>query len=100
MEYIIALSQLLLFIIFSYTLKCEVSKEYSDSLIPVSIRTFIMCTTAILFFVLFEKQYQTSLIFSLIFIPITSVLAYLVLNKVLPRMKIEDVDSNDALLKH
>lgn len=70
MEYIIAFSQLILFVIFFFTLKCELSKEYSDSFIFVSVRTLIMCSSAIAFFLLFESKYHNLISLALVFFPI------------------------------
>ena len=47
MDFVIAFSQLLLAVIFMLTLKCELSKECSDSILYVCIRTFIMCSSVI-----------------------------------------------------
>ena len=58
MDFVIALSQLLLAVIFLFTLKCELSKECSDSILYVCVRTFIMCSSAISFFLLFEPKYH------------------------------------------
>ena len=58
MDFVIAFSQLLLAVIFMFTLKCELSKECSDSILYVCIRTFIMCSSAISFFLLFEPKYH------------------------------------------
>ena len=88
MECIIALTQLILVIVFSYTLRCELSKHYSDKILAVSIRTLIMCISAVVFFMLFEKQYQNNVFVLSVFITFSTTLAYVVLNKILPRMKI------------
>lgn len=58
MDFVIAFSQLLLAVIFMFTLKCELSKECSDSILYVCVRTFIMCSSAISFFLLFEPKYH------------------------------------------
>ena len=42
MDFVIAFSQLLLAVIFMFTLKCELSKECSDSILYVCIRTFFL----------------------------------------------------------
>ena len=69
MEYIIAFSQLVLFTLFLFTLKCELSKRYSDSIVFVSLRTFIMCASAIIFFMLFESKYHNLLSLTLLLVP-------------------------------
>lgn len=84
MDYIIALSQLILFAVFVFTLKCELSKNYSDSVVFVSIRTFIMCSSAITFFMLFEHKYQNVAFLALVFIPVISGLLYTTLEKISP----------------
>ena len=58
MDFVIAFSQLLLAVIFLFTLKCELSKECSDSILYVCVRTFIMCSSAVSFFLLFEPKYH------------------------------------------
>ena len=58
MDFVITFSQLLLAVIFMFTLKCELSKECSDSILYVCVRTFIMCSSAISFFLLFEPKYH------------------------------------------
>ena len=52
MDFVIAFSQLFLAVIFMFTLKCELSKECSDSIPYVCIRAFIMCSSAIAFFLI------------------------------------------------
>jgi hypothetical protein len=95
MEYIIAFSQLILFVIFFFTLKCELSKQYSDSFIFVSVRTLIMCSSAIAFFLLFEKTYHNIIFLSTVFVPILSGILYITLELISPsstRCKKEDYD--------
>ena len=76
MDFIIAFSQLVLAIIFLFTLRCEVSKDCSDSIPYVCIRTFIMCISAISFFLLFEPKYHNISFFIITIIPIVSGLIY------------------------
>ena len=70
MDFVIAFSQLLLAVIFLFTLKCELSKECSDSILYVCVRTFIMCSSAISFFLLFEPKYHNISFILVAFIPI------------------------------
>ena len=96
MEYIIAFSQLVLFVIFFFTLKCELSKEYSDSFLFVSVRAFIMCASAIVFFLLFEKTYHNIAFLSVVFVPTLSGILYITLELVSPskmKCKKENYDS-------
>ena len=96
MQYFIILSQLILLAIFASTFKCEMSKHCSDSFIFVSIRAFIMCVTAIAFFLLFEKSYHNITFLSIVFVPTLSGIIYITLEVVLPsktRCKKEDYDS-------
>ena len=76
MDFVIAFSQLLLAVIFMFTLKCELSKECSDSIPYVCIRTFIMCSSSISFFLLFEPKYHNISFFIIVAIPIVSGLIY------------------------
>lgn len=76
MDFVIAFSQLLLAVIFMFTLKCELSKECSDSIPYVCIRTFIMCSSAISFFLLFEPKYHNISFFIIATIPIVSGIIY------------------------
>ena len=76
MDFVIAFSQLLLAVIFMFTLKCELSKKCSDSILYVCIRTFIMCSSAISFFLLFETEYHNISFFIIAIIPIVSGLIY------------------------
>ena len=77
MDFVIAFSQLLLAVIFLFTLKCELSKECSDSILYVCIRTFIMCSSAISFFLLFETEYHNlSFIIIIVSIPIVVGMLY------------------------
>ena len=95
MEYIIAFSQLILFVIFFFTLKCELSKEHSDSFIFVSARAFIMCASAIAFFLLFEKTYHNITFLSVVFVPTLSGILYITLELMSPskvKCKKEDYD--------
>ena len=76
MDFVIAFSQLLLAVIFMFTLKCELSKECSDSILYVCVRTFIMCSSAISFFLLFEPKYNNISFFIIAIIPIVSGIIY------------------------
>ena len=76
MDFVIAFSQLLLAVIFMFTLKCELSKECSDSILYVCIRTFIMCSSAISFFLLFEPKYHNLSFIIIAFIPIVVGILY------------------------
>ena len=70
MDFIIAFSQIILAIIFLFTLRCEVSKDCSDSVLYVCVRAFIMCSSAIAFFLLFEPKYHNISFFIIAAIPI------------------------------
>ena len=70
MDFVIAFSQLFLALIFMFTLKCELSKKCSDSILYVCIRTFIMCSSTISFFLLFETEYHNLSFIVIAFIPI------------------------------
>lgn len=87
MGYIIAFSQLLLFIVFIITLKCELSKNYTDSVLAVSARTLIMCLSSILFFILNEYSQPPNIWLTVVSVPLLLIAAYIVLYKVLPKMK-------------
>ena len=76
MDFVIAFSQLFLAVIFMFTLKCELSKECSDSILYVCARTFIMCSSAISFFLLFEPEYHNISFFILAIIPIVVGIIY------------------------
>ena len=76
MDFVIAFSQLLLAVIFMFTLKCELSKECSDSILYVCVRTFIMCSSAISFFLLFEPKYHNLSFIIIAFIPIVVGILY------------------------
>ena len=76
MDFVIAFSQLLLAVIFLFTLKCELSKECSDSILYVCIRTFIMCSSDISFFLLFEPKYHNISFFIIAAIPIVVGIIY------------------------
>ena len=76
MDFIIAFSQMVLAIIFLFTLRCEVSKDCSDSIPYVCIRAFIMCSSAIAFFLLFEPKYHNISFFILAIIPIVVGIIY------------------------
>ena len=96
MEYIIAFSQLILFVIFFFTLKCEMSKHCSNSFLFVSVRAFIMCASAIAFFLLFEKTYLNINFLSVVFVPTLSGILYITLEVISPsntKCKKEDYDS-------
>ena len=95
MEYFIILSQIILLAIFTFTLKCELSKEYSDSFVFVSVRAFIMCASAIAFFLLFEKTYHNITFLSVVFVPTLSGILYITLELMSPskvKCKKEDYD--------
>lgn len=77
MDFIIAFSQIILAMIFLFTLRCEVSKDCSDSIPYVCIRTFIMCSSAISFFLLFEPKYHNISFFIITIIPIVVGITYL-----------------------
>lgn len=76
MDIVIAFSQLLLAVIFLFTLKCELSKECSDSILYVCVRTFIMCSATISFFLLFEPKYHNLSFIIIAFIPIVVGIVY------------------------
>lgn len=76
MDFIIAFYQIVLALIFLFTLRCEVSKYCSDSFLYVCIRTFIMCSSAISFFLLFEPKYHNISFFIIFIIPIVSGVIY------------------------
>lgn len=76
MDFVIAFSQLLLAVIFLFTLKCELSKECSDSILYVCVRTFIMCSSTISFFLLFEPKYHNLSFIIIAFIPIVVGILY------------------------
>lgn len=76
MDFVIAFSQLLLALIFLFTLKCELSKKCSDSILYVCIRTFIMCSSAISFFLLFEPKYHNLSFIVIALIPIVVGMLY------------------------
>lgn len=93
MQYFIILSQLILLAIFAFTFKCEMSKHCSDSFIFVSVRAFIMCVSAIAFFLLFEKDYHNLTFLMVVFVPILSGTLYIVLELMSPsKMKCKKVD--------
>ena len=76
MDFIIAFSQIILAMIFLFTLRCEVSKDCSDSIPYVCIRTFIMCSSAISFFLLFEPKYHNISFFIVTTVPIVVGIIY------------------------
>lgn len=55
------------------------SKHCSDSFVFVFVRAFIMCVSAIAFFLLFEKNYHNITFLAVIFIPFLSGILYAVL---------------------
>ena len=55
------------------------SKYCSDSFVFVSVRAFIMCASAIAFFLLFEKTYHNITFLSVIFVPSLSGILYITL---------------------
>ena len=65
MYFIIAFYQIVLAIIFLFALRCEISKDCSDSIPYVCIRAFIMCSSAISFFLLFEPKYHNISFFTI-----------------------------------
>ena len=79
MQYFIILSQLILLTIFVFTFRCEMSKYCSDSFVFVSVRAFIMCASAIAFFLLFEKTYHNITFLSVVFVPTLSGILYITL---------------------
>ena len=95
MDYFITLSQLILLTIFTFTLRCEMSKHCSDSFVFVSVRAFIMCASAIAFFLLFEKTYHNITFLSVVFVPTLSGILYITLEIMSPskvKCKKEDYD--------
>ena len=95
MQYFIILSQLILLAIFTFTLRCEMSKHCSDSFVFVSVRAFIMCASAIAFFLLFEKTYHNITFLSVVFVPTLSGILYITLGIMSPskvKCKKEDYD--------
>ena len=76
MDFVIAFSQLILVVIFLFTLKCELSKKCSDSILYVCIRTFIMCSSTISFFLLFETEYHNLSFIIIVSIPIVVGILY------------------------
>ena len=95
MEYFITLSQLILLVIFVFTFRCEMSKYCSDSFVFVSVRAFIMCASAIAFFLLFEKTYHNITFLSVVFVPTLSGILYITLEIMSPskvKCKKEDYD--------
>ena len=71
------------------------SKYCSDSFLFVSVRAFIMCASAIAFFLLFEKTYHNITFLSVVFVPTLSGILYITLELISPnstRCKKEDYD--------
>ena len=71
------------------------SKYCSDSFVFVSVRAFIMCASAIAFFLLFEKTYHNITFLSVVFVPTLSGILYITLELISPsstRCKKEDYD--------
>ena len=71
------------------------SKYCSDSFVFVSVRAFIMCASAIAFFLLFEKTYHNITFISVVFVPILSGILYITLELMSPskmKCKKEDYD--------
>ena len=69
------------------------SKYCSDSFVFVSVRAFIMCASAIAFFLLFEKTYHNITFLSVVFVPTLSGILYITLELISPsstRCKKED----------
>ena len=95
MQYFIILAQLILLVIFVFTFRCEMSKSCSDSFVFVSVRAFIMCASAIAFFLLFEKTYHNITFLSVVFVPTLSGILYITLELMSPskvKCKKEDYD--------
>lgn len=95
MQYFIILSQIILLTIFTFTFRCEMSKHCSDSFVFVSVRAFIMCASAIAFFLLFEKTYHNINFLSVVFVPTLSGILYITLELMSPskvKCKKEDYD--------
>ena len=72
------------------------SKHCSDSFVFVSVRAFIMCASAIAFFLLFEKTYHNITFLSIVFVPTLSGILYITLEVISPsntKCKKEDYDS-------
>ena len=95
MDYFITLSQIILLTIFAFTFRCEMSKYCSDSFVFVSVRAFIMCASAIAFFLLFEKTYHNITFLSIVFVPTLSGILYITLELMSPskvKCKKEDYD--------
>jgi len=84
MDYFITLSQIILLTIFAFTFRCEMSKHCSDSFVFVSVRAFIMCASAIAFFLLFEKTYHNITFLSVVFVPTLSGILYITLEIMSP----------------
>ena len=55
------------------------SKYCSDSFLFVSVRAVIMCASAIVFFLLFEKTYHNITVLSVVFVPTLSGILYITL---------------------
>ena len=69
------------------------SKYCSDSFLFVSVRAFIMCASAIAFFLLFEKTYHNITFLSVVSVPTLSGILYIVLELMSPsKMKRKKVD--------
>ena len=71
------------------------SKYCSDSFIFVSVRTLIMCSSAIAFFLLFEKTYHNIIFLSVMSVPTLSGILYITLEVISPsntKCKKEDCD--------
>ena len=71
------------------------SKYCSDSFVFVSVRAFIMCASAIAFFLLFEKTYHNIAFLSVVLVPTLSGILYITLELMSPskvKCKKEDYD--------
>ena len=71
------------------------SKHCSDSFVFVSVRAFIMCVSAIAFFLLSEKDYHNITFLSVVFVPTLSGILYITLEIMSPskmKCKKEDYD--------
>ena len=76
------------------------SKHCSDSFVFVSVRTFIMCASAIAFFLLFEKDYHNITFLTVVFVPILSGILYITLEVMSPsKVKYKKVDCDSFTME-
>ena len=76
------------------------SKYCSDSFVFVSVRAFIMCASAIAFFLLFEKTYHNITFLSVVFVPTLSGILYITLELMSPsKMKCKKEDYNRFMME-